>query len=39
MYLDAEISDHLYIALLLKTKNKELLYARPVCVIGQGFEV
>jgi hypothetical protein len=44
MYLDAEISDHVDIALLLKTKNlekknnKELLYARPMCVIGQGVD-
>jgi hypothetical protein len=43
MYLDAEISNHLDIALLLKTKapknkNNEFLYARPMCVIGQGVD-
>jgi hypothetical protein len=38
MYLDAEISDQLDIAMLLKTKNKELLYARPMFVIGHGVD-
>jgi hypothetical protein len=48
MYLDAEITDHLDISLLLKThlkkkthkqnKAQKLLYARLMCVIGQGVD-
>jgi hypothetical protein len=42
MYLDTEISDHVDIALLVKTKKKrkdeKLLYDRPMCVIGQGVD-